>query len=241
MTLWRYMDDWQFEWFVKYGRLYMPSADQLGDPLEGTTPQGELDWWRRKAENADSTEQRRIIENNRKLLSGFAKKFRRNYYVSCWSGNQFESHAMWKSYTRKIEAVAIQTTYATLRECLPSFCLMGMVRYIDYANERLPTMNMYEYIMHKDIFYQSENEIRAVAWELTMEAIGGAAAGDRFVSEKSPEIRVYAPPVDIALLIHGVVMHPETPPRFEAVVRKLCAEKGLPEPLPSRSARTPFF
>jgi hypothetical protein len=232
------MDDWQFEWFVKYGRLYMPSADQLGDPLEGTTPQGELDWWRRKAENADSAEQRRIIEHNRKLLSGFAKKFRRNYYVSCWSGNQFESHAMWKSYTRKIEAVAIQTTYATLRECLPSYCLMGMVRYIDYANERLPTMNMFEYIMHKDVYYRSEHEIRVVGWP----EIGGAHFHENFFErEKLSGAFCYAPPVDIIHLINGVVLHPEAPSIFESAVRTLCAENGLPEPRPSRSTRTPFF
>ena len=40
---------------------------------------------------------------------------------------------------------------------------MGVVRYIDYATGRPPSMNMIEYIMHKDTYYSFEQEVRAVA------------------------------------------------------------------------------
>ncbi len=41
-VIWRYMDAPKFEWLVNCGRLFMPSADRLGDPLEGSTPPGDL-------------------------------------------------------------------------------------------------------------------------------------------------------------------------------------------------------
>ena len=56
-------------------RLLMPRADRLGDPLEGTTPAGDLKWWQRNATNANSDEQRRVIEHNRKILSHMAEQF----------------------------------------------------------------------------------------------------------------------------------------------------------------------
>src|SRR5712691_1593487 len=171
-TLWRYMNADRFEWLVTNRRLFMSKPDQLRDLLEGTTPKGELEWWRREAANAGTEEHRRTIEHNREFLSRMAKGFRNHYYVSCWHMNQHENHAMWRCYTTQPEAVSIRTTYVALRECLPNYVGMGMVRYIDYTNERLPTMNMFEYIMHKDIYYHFEREVRAVAFPPVVEELG---------------------------------------------------------------------
>ena len=51
----------------------------------------------------------------------------------CWHMNQNENHAMWSCYTKPSESIAVKTTYAALREELPQFIQMGMVRYLDYA------------------------------------------------------------------------------------------------------------
>jgi hypothetical protein len=96
-VLWRYMSIDKFKWLVSERRLFMPVATKLGDPFEGTTPQGELDWWRGEAERATSKEQREIIEQNRVKLSAFAKAFQGHYYVSCWHMNRYENDAMWKA------------------------------------------------------------------------------------------------------------------------------------------------
>src|SRR6266481_9724072 len=137
IILWRYMEVDKFKWLLHCNRLFMPSADQLGDPLEGTTPEGDLMRWLRLAANAKSEEQRRIVEHNRAFLSHMAERFRSNYYVSCWHVNSHENHAMWGCYTKRPESVAIKTTYDALRNCLPSYVEMGMIRYIDYATECL--------------------------------------------------------------------------------------------------------
>ena len=92
--LWRYMDLSKFQWLLDWKRLYMPSAEQLGDPFEGTTPAGHLSWWRQLEESAETDEQKEIYRSNQIKLSALAKQFRNFYYVSCWHMNQHENAAI---------------------------------------------------------------------------------------------------------------------------------------------------
>lgn len=243
VTLWRYMDIHKFQWLVVCQRLLMARADRLGDQLEGTRPRGDLDWWLREAANADSDQRRSIIEHNRQFLSRMARAFREQYYVSCWHMNEFENRAMWACYTPgTTEAVAIRTSYEALRACLPACVNMGMVRYIDYSNERLPTMNMFEYIMHKDSYYSYEREVRAVAFPPVVDEIGGADFhASHFESESEAGFLVYAPPVELGRLIHGVVLHPDATASFETTMIDLCAKNDLPRPEVSRRTHKPVF
>jgi hypothetical protein len=242
VIIWRYVDMHKFEWLLENRRLFMPSASRLGDPLEGSTPCGELAWWRRQAEDADTEEHRRIIEHNRSFLSYTAQSFRDHYYVSCWHTNTYENHAMWGCYTKEPEAVAVRTTFGALRRCVPEFVGIGMVRYIDYARQRLPTMNMFEYIMHKDSYYAFESEVRAVAFPPTADELGKAEFfAHLFESESDTGFRVYAPVVDLAVLIHGIVVHPYATPAFFDAVRELCAGHRLPAPEFSRKNRPAEF
>jgi len=233
--VWRYLDIEKFDWLVANGRLFMATADRLGDDsLEGTRPGGDLEWWRIEAANATSEEQRRIIEHNRDLLSRFATAFRSNYYVSCWHMNQSESEEMWRSRTKSPNAVAIQTTYRELRALLPSYVEIGMVRYIDYATERLPTLNMFEYVTHKNINNGFEREIRAVTLPPVTDELGGSHFRDHhFELEALEGFLVYAPVVDLKRLIHAVVMHPDACPEFKSRTAEICARAGLPLPVSS--------
>jgi hypothetical protein len=242
IILWRYMDVNKFEWLVDCSRLFMPRADRLGDPFEGTTPTGDLEWWMREATSACSEKQRQIILYNRGFLSRMAQAFRDRYYVSCWHMNQHENSAMWGCYTKQPESIAIKTSYAALREEMPQFVEVGMVRYLDYATERLPTMNMFECIMHKDTYYDFEREVRAVAFLPVIDELDGAAfRADHFESDTTPGFLVYAPPVNLARIVHGVVLHPDASPAFEAAMTRVCANNGLPLPVPSRKNRKPVF
>lgn len=240
-VLWRYMEIDKLECLLDCSRLVMPSADQLGDPWEGTTPEGDLKWWRRQATSANSEEQRRVFEHNRSVLSRMAQQFRRDYYVSCWHMNPHENHAMWKCYTKHPNSVAVRTTYETLQKCLPLCVQMGMIRYIDYATERLPSMNMFEYIMHKDSYYGFEREVRAVAFTPAAELADNHFSEDLFAKETEPDFHVYAPMVNLKQLIHGVVLHPEATGEFGIEVDHLCTKSGLPGPEVSRRNRKPVF
>lgn len=210
----------------------MPSAAHLGDPLEGTQPLGDNEWWSSLVSNAQSEEERKTIEHNRQLISGFTAAFRTRYYVSCWHMNSVENPAMWKAYTTYSESVAIQTTLPTLRNQLPAYVEIGIVRYLDYAKERLPTLNLFEYITHKDqSSFEYENELRAVAMH---PVIGGMDQTHfrehHFLSESVANFLVYAPPVDIKTFIKAIVLHPQASEEFAEKIAFLCNESGLPKP-----------
>jgi hypothetical protein len=236
ITIWRYMNFDKFEWLVNNRRLYMSSAALLSDPREGTNPEGNLKWWDRKALKADTHEQEEIIKKNRDSLSLMARKFRDHYYVSCWHMSQYENNEMWEHYAPEPTAVALRTTYKTLKECLPYHYIdMCVVRYIDYTCDPLPTLNMFEYITHKDIYYKFEQEARAVAFPPPIEKFGlSHFQNNLFQLEDSPEIIFYAPSVDLGQLIHGVVMSPDATPEFKEDIAKICLKNGMPKPEPSQ-------
>ena len=68
VSLWRYMDIDKFEWVLEHGRLFIPNADRLGDPWEGRTPQGSIDWWNREIEKAKTDELKATITHNRNFV-----------------------------------------------------------------------------------------------------------------------------------------------------------------------------
>lgn len=242
-SIWRYMDMDKFEWLLDHSRLFMPTAHNLGDPLEGSTPPGQLDWWDREAENASTDEMRATITHNRQFFAYFAEHFRRHmYYVSCWHMNKHENYSMWRCYTKGAEAVAIKTTYSALRAALPASVLMGVIRYIDYSTDRLPYGNMFEYIMHKDAYYTYEAEVRAVMVPPPSDEHGlQEFRADHFSLATNPDFLVYAPQVDVVNLIGGIVLHPEASEAFANRIRDICAERGLPEPVLSRETNKPRF
>lgn len=114
-VIWRYMDSDKFEWLLEHGRLFMPTADNLGDPREGSTPPGEIEWWKQEYKNAVTEEQRATVAHNRKFFASFAQKFRPRYYISCWHMNAHENYSMWRCYTKTKRAVAISFRYAQER------------------------------------------------------------------------------------------------------------------------------
>ena len=241
-TVWRYMNVGKFGWLVTHKRLFMPSADRLRDPFEGKAPRAELEWWESEAVKAADDKQRAVIRHNREFLSKMAAAFRPHYYVSCWHMNQHESYAMWNCYTAGPEALAISTTYSALKECLPSYVEIGVVRYIDYVTERLPSMNMFEYIMHKRLHYSFEKEVRAVAFPPATDELGGDHFKDNIYKlDSEPEFRVYAPQIDLSMVIREVVMHPDAPEEFQAQMIDLCSVNQLPTPRQSKKRGEPII
>jgi hypothetical protein len=235
-TLWRYLDWGKFEWLVSNGRLFMPSADRLGDHWEGTIPQGQSQWWNQRIAEATGEEQRATLLRNRDLLQRTAHRFRGHFYVSCWHRNEHENHAMWGSYTSDSESVAIKTQYNRLAAAVPDYVHMGNVRYIDYSVERPPSMNMFEVIMHKDAYFAFEQETRIVvlAPPGNIEQFAQHFAKNTFMLDGDETFRFFAPEIPVHQLLSGIVMHPKANAKFTDKVVALCEKHRLPQPVPSR-------
>lgn len=252
-TLWRYMDDWKFQWLLDNRRLYFSSADKLGDHLEGTTPQAEIDRWSSLAAAAETETQREIFRHNRRAYANASANMRNRYFVSCWNMNQFESSLMWAAYTHPNvaqgsaplhEAVAIRTSFSLLRAALPSFVNLGTVRYIDFDAEsfRGEMPNLFEWITHKEAIFRDESEVRAVAYAPPLDALGGPEfLTSYFESKDQPGTFIYAPEVNLAPLIRAVVVHPKAHDAYLERVAAQCEACGLPPPTRSRGSRAPQF
>jgi len=212
----------------------MPQADFLGDPLEGTQPEGDGIWWRKQAENAESQESKNTISTNAIKISNFTEYLRNKYYVSCWHMNSQENPDMWKYYTSKPESLAISTTYKKLCVSLPNYVNIGVVRYIDYRTESISSisMNVLEYITHKDVKFSFENEVRAVASSAFVTGTDKTKFAENFfASETNPNFVVFAPIIESRNLIDTVVLNPNCTKEFALGLKDICEAKSIVQPL----------
>jgi len=249
VALWRYMDLFKFRNLAQTGRLFMPNARAFGDQLEGSTPQGEIDRRASWIANAQTDEQRATAKHNHNFYTEMSRKLRALYFVSCWHMNQFENEVMWNAYTRPEDGVAIRVSYTDLQQSLPRWVQMGVVSYVDYEKDEFARhgdtpghINMYAWIMHKDIQYYAENEVRAVAVPPVTEELGRAEfAADVLPPAREGDFHAYAPKLPMHEIIKEVIVRHGAPEELKASVGALCEEIGLPHPTSSRRARRPVF
>jgi hypothetical protein len=149
-----------------------------------------------------------------------------------------ENIGMWERYVRSNDAVAIRSTFSTLRSLLDQTVIqMGLVRYIDYAAHRVPSFNIMELIMHKRHFFRDEREVRAVVWSMAPDFIRREHVDPFLTTDR----RGFLAPIDPKALIKSVVLHPKATPETTRLVSELCSAHGLARPIPSRIASSPRF
>jgi len=151
IPIWRYVSLAKFVDLIRTRSLYFCRIDQLADKYEGTWPK----------RNPDDSEGHKKYKNFSDLISTFTW-FARNQYVNCWCAQQHESDALWRIYGAPNDGVAIQTTYAKLCDSLPYSVNAGIVTYVDYEKDIIPTDNALYLCAHKRHHFDWEHEIRFV-------------------------------------------------------------------------------
>ncbi len=209
--IWRYMDFTKFVSLLETSSLHFARADTLGDPFEGTFSRGNV-------------QLRPVVYSGLENYSDLQKQHSRFQFwlrewtfVNCWHANSFESAAMWKLYGSSGNAVAIETSYANLKECLPEDVYLGFVKYIDYSKDWIPENNSFYPFVHKRISFIHEQEVRGVIQKMVVE--DGKIPTGKVNSEMGIKV-----PVDLAKLIRNIYVSPESPTWFkeltEAIIRK---------------------
>jgi hypothetical protein len=96
-------------------------------------------------------------------------------YISCWHMNDHESAAMWRLYASGNEAIAIQSTFNHLHQCLQPHRKpphgepkLGMVYYVDYSSDLVKRNVHLSEFFHKRKSFEHETELRAVIQDLPM-------------------------------------------------------------------------
>lgn len=199
--------------------LWFSRADCLGDPLEGSVPRV-----RYEAELAAHGENENQFSTWRKLMLT-------KTHISCWHANNAESFAMWRLYAKSDEAVAIQTNYASLMHHLSDPIFGGLVNYIDYECEDLPSLNLLQPLIHKRRSFEHEREFRLFAWELAADE-----GGDEIRALATPGGLAW--PLDPNSYIDAVYVSPWAPQWFRSVIEQSARDAGLSCPVHQSNLNT---
>lgn len=207
------MDFTKFVSMLESSSLYFSRADTLGDPFEGSYSKGNINLRPVVYKDAKGTD--KIFEH----MARFAKWVREWTLVNCWHMNAHESAAMWKLYAKSNEAIAVQSTYATLVTCLPSNVFVGCVQYIDYDRDWLPEGNTFYPFIHKRKSFEHEREARAVIQELPIE-------NDSIATGKTNPGFGQHIKIDLAELVQSVYVAPMAPSWFRDLIEAVCRKYG---------------
>lgn len=228
LKVWRYIDLPRFVRVLQRQELFLPRASLLGDEFEGSTTKPIAQFREHVIANRDvdpklemyrglqEAHLRALFEHEGQL----AKSVREHSYVSCWHLNQHESMAMWQLYSNGAQSIALQSNFETLRDELPDYVNVGMVKYIDYETDFIPAGNVYYPLLHKRSSFEHEREIRAIAW-LHPEAPDHPEVRERVTTAGLPV------PIRLDPLIHKIFVHPQAASWFVDVVNELVNTSGL--------------
>jgi hypothetical protein len=217
--------------------LFFSRVDKLGDPYEGSSPLALVDARKRLlAQIAEDPQYdtrpavRQEILESYGNLSKTHEKFSQFMAVNCWHLNESESMAMWKLYLSSNEGVAVQTTYARLRDCFhltDERVNIGLVGYIDYEKDSFSTVNMDHLYVHKRKSFEYEHEIRCLIRRYP----------DHWTDAPLIDQGV-AVAVNLDVLIENIYVAPASPPWFFDIVNSTIlkfgrSQKAIMSPLSS--------
>ncbi len=160
VKIWRYMTLAKFISLLDKKQLWLSRSDTLGDNWELTLAGRQLERVIQRhpinhVGNNKSVES--AIDRSRRII----KNWRNTTFVSCWSLDESESHALWKLYCGVNEGVAIQTTVPHLSSLLAEHSGLSLER-VFYQEagllEKTPTIQ--NLITSKRRMFAFEKEIR---------------------------------------------------------------------------------
>lgn len=215
--IWRYVDLAKFLWLLSKRSLFFARADSFSDPFEGS-------FTRANVRLRPEVYAGKIPEAMRSQLSAFAEWSRQWTFVQCWHGSSHESAAMWDLYASASGSIALQSTFARLRDALPSEAFVGAVQYVDYANFFIPEHNSLAPYVHKRLSFEHEREIRAIIQRLPTDG------EEILVGKPNPDPGV-AIEVELSDLLEQIVVAPTSPSWFAELVVEVTGKYGLTVPV----------
>lgn len=208
-SVWRYMNFSQFASLIVRGQLFFPKFELLGDEFEGT-------WANTLPQSIEESSFAKVIKRNRKNIDGLVQSFeifRKDIYltscVSCWHQNEYESAAMWNSYLKTNEGIAIRTTFKHL---IASFgesqkrLMVGMITYADYDKDVL-FYNPFTPFLTKLKSYEHENELRLIYSSDVKQGEEHTFKGGMYVD------------VDLTKMIEKIYISPNSPEWFKDLMK----------------------
>ena len=213
IKIWRYMDFTKYVSFLDSKSLFFTRSDLFNDPYEGATSHANIKL------RPEVYKESGIPQFAFDHMSKFAEWIRHWTFLNCWHMNEYESAAMWRLYAQTNEAVAIQSTYRRLYDCLPEGVFVGVVNYIDYETQWLPEGNTMWPFVHKRKSFEHERELRALIHDLPL---GDKELHIGLPNSESGRLVAISP----IQLIENVYVAPDAPSWFAELVKKITLQFG---------------
>jgi len=229
IQIWHYMSFAEYASLLDRTALFFTRVDRLEDKFEGSLPKHTFD---PLFEGQFTEEQYDNLEINKGRILAYSDFMKRATVVNCWHISNHESDAMWKDK----EGVAIQSTYKRLSDRFNNYQEydwdIGVVNYIDHDTAKISWNNMYLPIVHKNIGFDYEKELRVVLSknfekELT-KVTDKKQNGVEFLEFPIDGIEAK---IDLEALVEKVVASPRTGKWFEELVRSLTKKYEFDKPV----------
>ncbi len=222
-TIWRYMDFTKLVSLLDSKHSYFCRADLIGDPFEGAISYYTIENLRQWNMVDDYLGEMAVADAIDKAIN-----FPKFHYLNCWHVNDVESAAMWKLYTNDSnQTIAIQSTYKKLCQSFHNVrqpVYIGLVNYIDYDTEEIPTDDPISPYVYKRKSFQHERELRAVISNLPDNPLRNESQFGE------PGLSI---PTNLEYLIDHVFVAPASPPWFKDLVAAVMEKYGINKPIES--------
>ncbi len=193
--VWRYMSYARFVWLLQTKKLWLSRADCLGDPWELSLAGEQLAHVISTAPISPVGEPPR--EPTMQRSERIVKAWRKKTYVSCWSAQAHESHALWRIYCPTSEGVAIQTTLAKLHFSVGDLPAFRVTYLTPGSSKRTPTLA--DLATTKRPMFAYEHEVRIL----------------HLVDDDAPTFPVgFGLPWDCEQHVETICVHPEADQSF---------------------------
>ena len=189
--LWRYMSLPKFLSLIQQNSLFMGNLERMAqdDKFEGILPSANFVHRKWNSVNDvplavtnklkmnvifhETGDLHACLENYKEVQELRIKQafaHRRSYFVNCWHLNEYESLAMWDTYSRKDEGIAIVSSESNFIDAFSSInndIFGGVVKYADYDSPdfTIDVDSGFNSIMCKRASYDYEREYRLVFWD----------------------------------------------------------------------------
>jgi hypothetical protein len=224
VSIWRYMDFTKFVSLLDSKSLYFSRTDLLGDPFEGSITKSEANKRATHLQNVADLMGNQAIANPEFFIWCNQKQCHWNY-VNCWHKNEQESASMWKLYGKSNEAIAIRSTFDRLSNALDLEIYIGMVRYIDYSIDEIPSDNIFWKFLHKRKSFEYENEVRAIYPYV----VNDVPQGTNLIDYPLPN--GVLKPIPLDELIEEIYVAPSAPEWLQKLVKNVITIYGLNKPV----------
>jgi hypothetical protein len=205
----KYFDFLKFLSLLSSRSLFFCRLDKLEDQFEGMTAKQNLqlriNWHKKTNWNNLSEEQIKEQVNDMYAYDHKVKEFT---CVCCWNKAENESAALWKIYSDLGKGIMIRTSVKNLIASLENTreqIRMSEIRYIDYEKQAMPDGNTMFPLIHKQLFYKYEEEVRLI-YEVDFPQIG-----KKFEWENEPIMEGRLLKTNLAILIEEIVIGPYSP------------------------------